>query len=160
MPGDWHHHTRFAPSPELIDWIDHFWLESWNVKANAIETRELLPHPCIQLAFAPDRARIYGVQLGRFVREYQGSGRVFGMRFRSGAFYPFLRQPVSSIANTSIAAVRVFPAAAGAGQQIFSCRDDASMVGAAARFLTAILPPVDPDMKLAHRMVEIGRAHV
>jgi AraC-like DNA-binding protein len=154
VPGDWHHHTRFAAPPELTDWIQHFWLESWHVKTNATETRELLPHPCVQLAFAPDRERIYGVQLGRFVREYQGSGRVFGMRFRSGAFYPFLRKPVSSIANTSIAAERVFPGAAGAGQQISNCRDDAGMVRAAATFLTGILPPPDPDMTIARRMVE------
>jgi AraC-like DNA-binding protein len=150
----WRRHTRFAPPPELGDWIEHFWLESWRVKANATETRELLPHPCVQLAFTPDRSRIYGVQLGRFVREYKGDGRVFGIKFRPGAFYPFLGQPVSSIANTSIAATQVFATAAGAAERIFGCRNDAGMVAMAAEFLFANLPPSDPEMKIARRIVE------
>jgi AraC-like DNA-binding protein len=154
VPGDWHRHTRFAPPPELTEWIEHFWLESWRVKAHTTETRELLPHPNVQLAFGPDRSRIYGVQLGRFVREYQGSGRLFGMKFRSGAFYPFLRKPVSSLANTSIAAARVFPSATDAGQRIFSSRSVEDMVTVAAGFLCAMLPPPDPDMKVARGMVE------
>jgi AraC-like DNA-binding protein len=152
--ADWRRHTRFAPPPELSDWIEHFWLESWRVKANATETRELLPHPCVQLAFAPDRSRIYGVQLGRFVREYTGDGRVFGIKFRPGAFYPFLHEPVSLIANTSIAAARVFPTAADAKDRIFGCRNDAGMVTMAAEFLLANLPPLDPEMKIARSIVE------
>jgi AraC-like DNA-binding protein len=152
--ADWHRHTRFTPPPELSDWIEHFWLESWRVKANTTETRELLPHPCVQLAFAPDRTRIYGVQLGRFVRQYTGDGRVFGIKFRPGAFYPFFQKPVSLIANTSIAAALVFPTAADAEEQIFGCRNDEGMVTMAAQFLFANLPPLDPEMKIARGIVE------
>lgn len=72
----------------------------------------------------------------------------------SGAFYPILRQPVSSLANTSIAAVRVFPSAADAGQQIFSRRTGEGMVAEAAKFLSAILPAPDAGMRVAGRMVE------
>ena len=152
--ADWHRHTRFTPPPELSDWIEHFWLESWRVKANTTETRELLPHPCVQLAFAPYRTRIYGVQLGRFVRQYTGDGRVFGIKFRPGAFYPFFQKPVSLIANTSIAAALVFPTAADAEEQIFGCRNDEGMVTMAAQFLFANLPPLDPEMKIARGIVE------
>ena len=151
---DWRRHTRFAPPQELSDWIEHFWLESWQVKTSATETRELLPHPCVQLAFAPDRSRIYGVQLGRFVRQYKGSGRVFGVKFRPGAFYPFFHTPVSSIVNTSIAAVHVFPTAPAVEQTIFGCRNPEDMVTMAVKFLCAILPPPDADMKFAHHIVE------
>jgi hypothetical protein len=31
---EWHRHTCFTPPPELSDWIEHFWLESWRVKVN------------------------------------------------------------------------------------------------------------------------------
>jgi len=101
-----------------------------------------------------DRSRIYGVQLGRFVREYKGDGRVFGIKFRPGAFYPFLHEPVSLIANTSIVATRVFPTAAGAEARIFGCRSDEGMVTMAAEFLFANLPPLDPEMKTARSIVE------
>lgn len=152
--SDWRSHTRFAPPPELSDWIEHFWLESWRVKANTTERRELLSHPSVQLAFVPNRSRIYGVQLGRFVREYKGTGRVFGIKFRPGAFYPFFRKPVSVIANSSIAAARVFPTAAGAEAQILSCRDELCMVTMAANFLFENLPPLDAEMKVARRLLE------
>jgi AraC-like DNA-binding protein len=145
---------RFAPPQELSDWIEHFWLESWRVKTNAIETRELLPHPCVQLALMPDRSRIYGVQLGRFVRRYKGSGRIFGVKFRPGAFYPFFRKPVSSITDTSIAAIHVFPTASAIEQTLFDCRNPEDMATMAAKFLCAILPPPDPDTTFVHRIVE------
>ena len=41
-----HRHARFAPTPALACWIEHFWLESWSVRLNATETRELLPLAC------------------------------------------------------------------------------------------------------------------
>jgi AraC-like DNA-binding protein len=150
----WRQHIRLAPPRELSAWIEHFWLESWQVEANSTERRELLPHPSVQLAFAPGRARIYGVQLGRFVREYTGSSRIFGVKFRPGAFFPFFRQPVSSITNTSIAAARVFSAATVAEAQIADCRDSLGMVTVAAHLLLAELPQIDSDMTLAGRLVE------
>jgi AraC-like DNA-binding protein len=61
---------------------------------------------------------------------------------------------VSLIANTSIAAARVFPTAAGAQDRIFACRNDAGMVTIAAEFLLANLPPPDPEMKIARSIVE------
>lgn len=155
VPGpDWYRHTRFAPPPALAAWIEHFWLESWRLIANATQTRELLPHPCVQLAFSAKGSRIYGVQQGRFVRTYQDEGRVFGAKFRAGAFFPFFGQPVSSISNTSIAAARVFPTAGVVATQIFGCATSAGMVATAARFLSAHLPPVDPQVNFIGRVVE------
>ncbi len=152
--ADWYRHKRFAPPPVLACWIEHFWLEDWEVGAHATQTRQLLPHPCVQLAFSPQGARIYGVQQGRFVRTYHGEGRVFGMKFRAGAFYPLLRRPVSSISNTSIAAARVFPKADAVAEQIFGCRTSGSMVATAAQFLLRHLPPLDPQVNFVGRVVE------
>lgn len=152
--ADWYRHTRIAPPPALACWIEHFWLEAWEVSANATQARELLPHPCVQLAFSPAGARIYGVQQGRFVRTYQGEGRVFGVKFRAGAFFPFLRRPVSSISNTSIAAARVFPTAGTLAAQIFGCGTSEGMVATAAQFLLTHLPPLDPQVNFTGRVVE------
>ena len=33
---------------------------------------------------------------GRFSRVLKGKGRVFGVKFRPGGFYPFLRTPVAA----------------------------------------------------------------
>jgi AraC-like DNA-binding protein len=147
-------HRRYAPPIELVDWIEHFWLEEWQFDSGAPQTREVLPHPNIQLVFAPGRSRIYGVQLGRFIRQLIGKDRIFGIKFRPGAFYPFLRKPVSAIANTAVSITDVFPDAADVETEILACRDDGDMVQAAGRFLTAKLPPRDAQADRARLMVE------
>jgi AraC-like DNA-binding protein len=164
--ADWYRHTRFAPPGLLADWIEHFWLESWRVSANGTETRELLPHPCVQLAFSPDRSRIYGVQQGRFVRTYRGDGRVFGIKFRAGAFFPFFGKSVSLLTNTSMAGGNVFPNAADAAARIFKSRSTAGMVNVASQFLMANLPPLDVNLQFIGRVVativedrEVTRVH-
>ena len=152
-PGDYRH-LRFAPPVELADWIEHFWLEAWQFDASAPQTREVLPHPSIQLVFAPKRSRIYGVQLSRFVRRLVGNERIFGIKFRPGAFYPFLRKPVSSLADTSIVVTELFPEAADTENEVLACRHDEEMVHVATHFLLANLPPRDPNVDRARQIVE------
>lgn len=152
-PGSYRH-VRYMPGRELADWVQHFWIETWDWDGAVPQRREVLPHPCVHLAFVPERSRIFGVQLGRFVRELSGHGCVVGVKFRPGAFHPFLRQPVSSIANTSLPLGAVFIGAREAEREVFSCREEAAMVKAAAGFLIARLPPPDPAVALACDIVE------
>jgi AraC-like DNA-binding protein len=151
----WRSHARFAPPLELQSWIEYFWLEQWRLEGNCIERRQLLPNPNVQLTFAADRSRIYGIQLGRFVREYTGSGRVFGIKFRVGAFFPFFRNPISSIANTSIDAARVFSASPDVAREMFACRTATDMVDGATHFLRANLPPMDPTVDIVRSLVDV-----
>jgi AraC-like DNA-binding protein len=134
--------------------VQHFWVESWDMRDCAPQARDVLPHPCVHLAFARGRSRIYGVQLGHFVRELKGEDRVLGVKFRPGAFYPFLRQPVSSIANRWFAAQQLFSDITDAEEEVLACRDDHRMVEAASRFLLAHVPPYDPIVERACKAVE------
>ena len=147
-------HRRYAPPHELADWIEHFWLEDWQFESAVPQTREVLPHPNVHLVFAPGRSRIYGVQLSRFVRQLKDNGRILGIKFRAGAFYPFLRKPVSMIANTSILATEVFPDATDAEKEVLICREDGTMVQAASHFLVPHLPARDPRADSARQTVE------
>lgn len=152
-PGAYRH-QRYPPPFELADWIEHFWVEEWRFDSFAPQTREVLPHPNVQLVFAPNRSRIYGVQLGRFVRRLAGNDRILGIKFRPGAFHPLLRKPVSVIADTSLLLMELFPDAANAEREVLAGCDDADMVQAATRFLVANLPPRDPQVARARHMVE------
>ena len=152
-PGSYRH-TRYAPNPALAKWIQHFWIETWNWNGAAPQRREVLPHPCVHLAFAPGRSRILGVQLGRFVRELRGQGRVVGVKFRPGAFYPFLRRPVSTIANNSLLLQELFTGAADAESGVFASSDDSEMIDVASHFIGARLPNWDPAVDLACQIVE------
>jgi AraC-like DNA-binding protein len=153
VPGSYHH-IRYRPPSALADWVEHFWMESWELRGRASQTRVVLPHPCVHLVFAPGRSRIYGVQLSRFVRELKGDDRILGVKFRPGAFYPFFHEPVSRIANTSLPAQQVFPHVLTAEKSVLACRDDRAMVDAAAQFLMAYLPPSDPNVDTACEIVE------
>ncbi|GAA0708461.1 hypothetical protein GCM10009105_08070 [Dokdonella soli] len=94
------------------------------------------------------------MQLGRFVRELKDRDRIFGIKFHPGAFYPFLRTSVSSIANTTIPATQVFANATEAEREVLACDDDQGMVETAARFLAAHRPPLDPQADSVRRVVE------
>lgn len=106
-PGEYQH-VRYAPPSRLESCVQHFWRESWRFDTSAPQVREMLPQPNVHLVFLSGEARIYGVQLGRFTRHLKGHARIFGVRFWPGAFYPFLGDAVATIANTFIAADRVF----------------------------------------------------
>jgi AraC-like DNA-binding protein len=153
-PPGTYQHQRYAPPAELADWVAHFWREEWQLETSVPQTREVLPHPCVHLVFAPNRSRIYGVQLRRFVRQLTGHGCIFGITFHPGAFQPFLRKPVSGIADTSIPAAEIFCDAANAEKEVLiGCRHG-SMVHAATKFLIAHLPPPDPRAHDARHAVE------
>lgn len=156
-PGTYRH-VRYAPEGALAEWVQHFWIESWDLEGCEPQTREVLPHPCVHLVFAHRRSRVYGVQLGRFTRELKGKDRVFGVKFRPGAFYPFLRKPVCSIANASFPAQLLFGDAAGTEEQLLACGPDRDMVDVASRFLSARLPAHDPLVdKACGAVVQIAR---
>jgi len=153
-PPGAYRHTRYAPPGALADWVQHFWVESWDLRGAAPQIRDVLPHPCVHLAFARGRTRIYGVQLGHFVRELKGADRVFGMKFRPGAFYPFLGKPVSSIANMSFPAQELFGEITPTEEELLASPDVDGMVEVASRFLLAHLPPRDPLVEQACGAVE------
>jgi len=152
-PGTYRH-TRYAPPAALAEWVEHFWLEQWDLEGRASQARVVLPHPCVHLVFAPGRSKCYGVQLSRFARELKGQGRILGIKFRPGAFYPFFGQAVSTIANAAVPAGQVFPDAESAEQRVLAGREDSDMVAAAAAFLSRHLPAHDSHVDLASRIVE------
>lgn len=146
-------HLRYAPPPDLAPWVEHFWIERWSFSDATPQTREMLPHPAVHLVFAPNRSRIYGVQLRRFVRELRGSGCILGAKFHPGAFFPFFCRPVGDIANGSIPVAEVFAHASAAEAEVLGARGDRAMVHAAANFLRGSTPARDSKVELARDAV-------
>lgn len=152
-PGSYRH-ARYQPPADLAAWVQHFWVESWDWEGQEPQTREVLPHPCVHLVFASGRSRVLGVQQARFVRQLKGKDRILGVKFRPGAFYPFLRRPLSSLADSSLPLDQLFDASPTVEQEVLACVEESSMVAAAVRFLSAHLPPPDPWAKTACTAVE------
>ena len=94
-------HRRYLPCNALAEWIEHFWIVEWNFGSSS-KLVSTLPHPSVHITISADESAVGGIGTGRFVRTLSGRGRVFGIKFLPGAFYPWFRQPVSSIANKKL----------------------------------------------------------
>src|SRR5207244_3000980 len=107
---------------------------------------ENLPYPSVHLVFEKDNSRIVGVIRGKFSQLLKGKGQVFGVKFRPGAFYPFLKVPVSRFTDSSIS----FQAAFGVDSKpleeiMLSLVDENQMVALAEDFIRARLPEQDEN---------------
>jgi hypothetical protein len=74
-------HVRYHPSPDLEQFVEHYWSVQWDFRGVAPERVALLPHPSVHLIF--DRragARIMGVRRGKFTRLLHDRGEVFGVK--------------------------------------------------------------------------------
>jgi AraC-like DNA-binding protein len=99
---------RLQPTPDLRYFVEHYWLIAWDLRDQPPYVQETLPYPSVHLVFEAGRTRIYGVITGKFARRLEGQGQVFGVKFRPGAFYPFLRSPISQITDAEIGLEEAF----------------------------------------------------
>src|SRR5215213_1442350 len=82
--------SRHLPSHALRFFIEHYWIVRWDLRGREPYLQETLPHPCVHLVIERGRSGIVGVMTGKFSHLLADEGRVFGVKFRPGAFYPFL----------------------------------------------------------------------
>ncbi len=93
---------RLLPSQGLEFFIEHYWIVKWNLKEGEAYTSEVLPYPSIHIVFERNYTRIIGVMEGKYTRQLKGSDKVLGIKFKPGAFYPFIKENVSGLTNKFI----------------------------------------------------------
>jgi AraC-like DNA-binding protein len=146
---------RRLPSTELNAFIEHYWSISWDLRGQEPFTQQTVPHPAVHLVLERRNSRIFGVIKKRFSRVLEGQGRVFGVKFKPGAFYPFLKSPVSGLTDSTVAPSEVFgPSARDLEEGVLALQDEFDMVAAAEQFLLCRLPDRDETAILAGRLVE------
>lgn len=91
--------NRYLPSKELADFIEHYWIVEWSLPEGHSHVQEVLPTLSVQLAFQLNTATIYGLKKGRFIQPISGTGRVAGVKFKPGGFYPFLKSSLHALGN-------------------------------------------------------------
>lgn len=100
-PGGKNEHERILPSPALAPFVAQFWSVRWALEAPLVV--ETLPHPSVHVVFEEQRRRrraeVAGVPTKRFVRQLAGAGRVFGIKFRPGAFHALLGAPMTNLTD-------------------------------------------------------------
>ncbi|MBV9879346.1 MAG: AraC family transcriptional regulator [Gemmatirosa sp.] len=147
-------HERLAPSDGLRGLVEHYWFVWWDLRGQPPRVAETLPHPSVHVVARDGAVRVLGVVRGRFTTTLSDMGRVVGIKFRPGAFAPFLGRAVTTLSDRSLPLVDVFGADAAALEAIML--DDAPRPRLAARidaFLTAHRPPPDAQVDVVADVV-------
>jgi AraC-like DNA-binding protein len=154
-PAGRFHHARHPALPPLDAFVQHGWIVRWDLRGEAPQLQETLPHPNVYLVFEKGVASVNGVASGRWSRMLEGEGFAFGLKFRPGGFRPFLGRAVSSLCDRSLPVQDVF---GDEGRRLecdlFACTDDVAMNAVAQRFLLDRLPPADPEVDRVVTIVE------
>jgi AraC-like DNA-binding protein len=155
--------ARLLPSPDLSFFIECYWIVSWDLRGQGPYVQETLPFPCVHAVFEQDASQIVGVDTGKFSRLLEGKGRVFGIKFKPGAFYPFIKKPVSQFTDGFLSFQLAFkmPDATllALEKEILSLTDETAMQEIAERFLREKLPKEDENVRGINRIVDYIHAH-
>jgi AraC-like DNA-binding protein len=148
-------YLRRLPAPDVGVFVEHFWMIRWDLRGIAPHNAQTVSHPSVQLGLQEGKSRIYGVVKGKSSHVLRGVGEIFGVKFRPGGFYPFLKSPLSRITNRSIPLKDVFGAdAKELEQSVLSLEFGAQRADAAENFLRQRLPERDQTALLAGQMVD------
>ncbi len=101
-------HLRRSPAPDLAYFIQHYWSVRWDLRGLEPYVTETLPHPNVHVIFEESKSAVAGVMTGKFARTLEGQSQVFGIKFKPGGFYPFLKAPVSSLMDRTVPVKNIF----------------------------------------------------
>jgi AraC-like DNA-binding protein len=148
-------HGRVPASEPLRGVVQHFWSVRWDLRGAKPFVPETLPHPNVHLVFDAEGARIAGVHTGRFTTKLEDAGWVFGVKFRPGAFRPYLARSVASLRDRTVPIDDVFGAKGAAlARQVSDLRADAEKAAAVERFLNERTTPSDPNVERVSNIVD------
>lgn len=147
--------SRYAPSEDIGFFVKHFWIVSWDLTEQEPHLQEVVPNPCVNLVIEPDKSAIFGPAKGKFSHLVEGKGCVFGVKFKPGGFYPFIRRPVSSLSERPLGLHEVFDVdAASIEQNLLAQDDESAMVELAERFIRPKLPARDEQIVLLNKIID------
>lgn len=147
--------SRHLPAQDLRFFVEYYWIVKWDLRGQEPYRQETLPHPCVHLVIEKDKSSIVGVVKGKFAYLLEGEGRVFGVRFRPGAFYPFVKSPVSRFTDVSISLREAFGVDGEALEgAMLSRADEGQMIELAKGFIRERLPERDENVEAINRIVD------
>ncbi|WAS94614.1 DUF6597 domain-containing transcriptional factor [Nannocystis punicea] len=152
--------TRHLPAADLSRWVERHWTVRWDLRGRPPHVQETLPHPCVNLAITARGAAIHGCETHRSGVQLRGEGRVFGTKFRPGAFFPFLQRPLAQLTDRDVPLGEVFgPAADELAEAVLAAEDDAAQVALVEAFLRARSPAPDPSVDRVLEVVRLALDH-
>ena len=149
------HLSRLAPAAGIDYFVEHYWIVKWDLRGQKPYVAQTIPHPSVHVVIEKGHCEVLGVQTHKFSRRLQGRGRVFGIKFHPGAFYPILRAPVSQITDRISSLRKIFgPEGVAFQKTILEEEDERRSVDLAETFLKARLTDPDPTIAFVRQIVE------
>lgn len=147
---------RLPASPDVGVFVQYYWGAVWNLRGCEPYVHESLPDPCMHMVFEADWSRVVGVTSGKFRVQLENDGRVFGICFKPGAFYPLVRTPMLRYTDKTFLVSEVFgDEGAVLRDGILSAEDDTERVRIAETFLRERLPQPDENDRLIRTAVDL-----
>lgn len=155
MSDDYFGLSRYHPSEPLAFFVDHYWIVEWDFRGMEPFEQEVLSHPSVHLVFEKGNTRIWGVVSGKFTRKLEEKGKVLGIKFHPGAFYPFYQKSISSFTDDTLALNKVFDEDISTLEsEILDPEENYLMVEHAESFLMNHLPEQDINIKRINEIVD------
>jgi AraC-like DNA-binding protein len=146
--------SRYAPSEALLPFVKHYWIINWDLEGQAPYFQDVVPNPCVNLVIEDHRSGIYGVASQMYTTRIEGKGRVFGVKFQPGGFYPFLNSPLAGITDQALSIEAVLGTEAIAyEQQLRSVTDSADIIALTEAFFLRRLPQQDVSITLINQII-------
>jgi AraC-like DNA-binding protein len=148
------HHARLIPSADVAVFVEHYWIVAWDLAGQDPVMQETLPYPSVHIAIETGHSGLYGIPRGKFTRRIAGKGRVFGIKFLPGAFYPFVKTSVSAFTGKIVPLATIFGAdGTRLEQDILPLEDEDALIAVAETFLRARLPEPDDNVRVIGTIV-------
>ncbi|MFV8754784.1 DUF6597 domain-containing transcriptional factor [Nannocystaceae bacterium ST9] len=146
---------RLEPSPDLAAFVECYWMVAWDLRGREPYVAAVLGDPTIHLSFESEvGARLTGVVRGCFLHENRGVGRVFGIKFLSGGFRPFVDFPLIRLTDRRAHPRELIGWELGELEQAMAAREDGEQGKRLVEaFLRERLPAVDREVARVHRIV-------
>ena len=144
---------RLAPSADLAEFVDYYWMVAWNLREPYVAA--VLGDPCIHLSFETKiGAQLTGVVRACFLHDTRGVGRVFGVKFHAGGFRPFVDFPMIELTDRRGPPSELIGWSMPELEQAMDARvDDEQGKRLVEAFLRPRLPAPDPNVALVRRIV-------
>ncbi|PAD27835.1 helix-turn-helix domain-containing protein [Paenibacillus sp. 7523-1] len=147
--------TRHAPAEALSPFVKHYWMVSWDLTDLESYPQHVVPNPCVNLVVERGNTFFFGPSGRTFSYLIRGKGQVFGVKFRPGGFYPFVRLPISSLCEQPLEVSRVLNvSAASLEEQLLTDGSDVDKISYMDQLLCAHLPAEDTQARLVHDIVQ------
>jgi AraC-like DNA-binding protein len=141
--------VREAAPADLESVIDGFWLVRWDLGGRPPFQQEVLPYPCVNVAFEDGRFMVHGPCTSRFVARLSGAGWVLGVKFTPAGFARLARVQMRALVD------RVLPLEDATGRAPRPADNPASARAAMLEFLA---PLAGGDATIARVNALVARA--